>query len=761
MALTRVQMLFVNRSGGMQEGTYLFPLPADASISSLTMWADGQRMTGEILDKDKARQIYESIVRQRRDPALLQYVGSKAVELRVFPIPPNGERKIELEYSLVLKKDAGLVRYVYPLAGTSFPGQTLKELSISLRINAAGSLKNIYSPSHDVSVTRRGDQSADVGFEAGNVTPSKDFELFYSVDDKDVGLSLLTYKSGKLGDKGYFLLLVSPRPDISRTEIVARDVILVVDVSGSMGGIKIQQAGEALKFILGHLNAEDRFNVVSFSSGVDMFSPSLRPISDKDKALDYVSGLRAAGSTNIYDALQAAVSLASPERQAVVIFLTDGQPTVGVTDDKQILAALDKGPRDSLRLFVFGIGDDVNASLLDRLAEKGHGLSQYVRRDDQVLPVVASFYEKIGAPVLVDLKLDFGPVQVEDVYPRPLPDLYVGSQLTIVGRYRQSGDATLAVEGRSYGKTLRVTYPKLSFAEKSDEATFIPRLWATRKIGYLLDQVRLNGQNREVVEEIRALSVEFGIMTPYTSYFIQENVPMPLPGPMARDGFPMPAPTPAPMFQGSPLQQGAPGKMGPDGAGGGSAAAGVAPAMPAPPAGQIDQSQQAQRLKESRRGDTGLAPQTRAVADKTFVYRDGRWVDSAFKEGMSSVKVVFGSPEYFRLLEQHPEWGRYFSVSDNMVVVLDGKAYVVSEGEGSQSGQTAVQNPGGQVQTPPVAVQGPDVKVAGPLPWQSVGQATPGAGQVSAPHQPDAPVGQDTPNVFVRIWNWLKHAFTR
>jgi len=742
VALTRVEMLFVNRSSMMQEGTYLFPLPAEATISSLTMWADGQKMVGEILDKDKARQIYENIVRQRRDPALLQYVGSRAVELRVFPIPPQGERKIELEYSLVLKKESGLIKYIYPLAGTSFPGQTLKEFTLSLKINASESIRNIYSPSHEVSISRKGERSADISYEASNLSVLKDFELYYSVQDGEVGLNLLTYKTG---DKGYFLLLVAPPIEISKTEVVARDVILVIDTSGSMGGIKIDQAKEALKFILNHLNADDKFNIISFSSSIDKFANSLQPISEKGKALEYVNGLKAAGSTNIHDALLAALGQLSSEKTSLVIFLTDGQPTVGVTDEKQILEAGMKAAPASTRLFTFGIGDDVNVSLLDLLAERNHGISQYVRRNDQVQPVVTSFYEKISTPVLVDLALDFGQIRVEDIYPNPIPDLYLGSQLIVAGRYRQGGETNLSLSGKSYGKKLQVNLQKVSLPSKAEDASFIPRLWATRKIGYLLDQVRLKGANREVIEEIKSLSAEFGIMTPYTSYFIQENVPMPMP---------MLTPSPMPFFQGAPSMplmpapraDGAPGREGKAGAAGSAAPQSGAPFAPSPSLSAVDQSQQAQRLKQSQGGDVALAPQVKVIADKTFVYKEGKWVDTAFKDGMPTKEIAFGSREYFQLLQTHPEWGRYFSVGDKLVVALDGIAYIITEGSTDLGTQIIKQNPVDQGQN---QTQGQLNQLPTPEPGNT------GVDKNSS-QQDEVPSGvENTPNVFQRMWNWL------
>jgi len=345
----------------------------------------------------------------------------------------------------------------------------------------------------------------------------------------------------------------------------------------------------------------------------------------------------------------------------------------------------------------------------------------------------------------LDLALDFGQIRVEDIYPNPIPDLYLGSQLIVAGRYRQGGETNLSLSGKSYGKKLQVNLQKVSLPSKAEDASFIPRLWATRKIGYLLDQVRLKGANREVIEEIKSLSAEFGIMTPYTSYFIQENVPMPMP---------MLTPSPMPFFQGAPSMplmpapraDGAPGREGKAGAAGSAAPQSGAPFAPSPSLSAVDQSQQAQRLKQSQGGDVALAPQVKVIADKTFVYKEGKWVDTAFKDGMPTKEIAFGSREYFQLLQTHPEWGRYFSVGDKLVVALDGIAYIITEGSTDLGTQIIKQNPVDQGQN---QTQGQLNQLPTPEPGNT------GVDKNSS-QQDEVPSGvENTPNVFQRMWNWL------
>lgn len=569
VALTKVEMLFVNSSSIMLEGTYLFPLPEEAAISSLVMYADGQKMVGEIMEKEKARQVYDSIVRQRRDPALLQYTGSRAVELRVFPLPPKGERKIQIEYSHFLNTDAGVIKYIYPLAGTSFPGSSIKELTITVQVKAREAVRNIHSPSHDVAIVRQSVRLAEVSYEAGNVTTLKDFALSYSLSEDEMSLNVITFKEGS---KGYYLLLVTPRLDMPRSEIIARDVVLVLDVSGSMAGTKLEQAKEAVKNVLERLNPQDRFNIVSFHSSVSTYAADLRPASERAEALRYINDLRAQGSTNIYDALARAMDMTSGERPSVILLLTDGRPTVGVTDERGILALVRAARRDFLRLFTFGIGSDLDTNLLDSLAREGRGFSQYIRREDEIKTLVTAFYEKVSTPVLMNLKLDYGGIRVEEVYPDPVPDIYMGSQLIVVGRYLTEGETSIALRGRSALREERFIYEKVSFAP-SPANSFIPALWARQKIGYLLEQIRQKGENKEVVDEIMALSQQYGIMTPYTSYFVKEDMPLPVPRPLPMPlggaaGGPMLAGGAAPEAsarRGSASPAGPPGPAGPGG----------------------------------------------------------------------------------------------------------------------------------------------------------------------------------------------------
>lgn len=299
VAQTRIDQTFVNDSAYQLEGTYIFPLPEDATVSDFAMYVDGKRMEGQVLDRNQARQIYEEIVRRQRDPALLEYLGRGAFQARIFPILPHTERRVEISYSQILKMENGLVKYVYPLSTEKFSPQPVGNVTVNVDLKSPQALKAIYSPTHNVSVSRDGDYKANIGYEAANVKPDRDFVLYYSVSADEIGATLLTYKPDANGD-GFFVLLVTPQVQVEQQKVVAKDVILVLDTSGSMSGEKIVQARNAAKFVLNQLQPNDRFAVITFATGLISFAPGkLSPASERGEALRFVENIQASGSTNI------------------------------------------------------------------------------------------------------------------------------------------------------------------------------------------------------------------------------------------------------------------------------------------------------------------------------------------------------------------------------------------------------------------------------------------------------------------------------
>lgn len=647
-AQTYVDETFVNDGDPLLEGTYIFPLPEDAAISDFAMYIDGVRLDGQVLDKDQARQIYEDIVKRQRDPALLEYIGRSLFKARIFPIAPHSEKRVEISYAQVLKNDNGLVKYVYPLSTEKFSAAPLGSVSINIELKSNQELKAIYSPSHKISVARSNDFNASVGYEDTNVKPDRDFVLYYSVSGSDVDATLLTYKPDNSTD-GFFLLLVRPRVSVEEKNVVAKDVIMVLDTSGSMQGEKIVQAKDALKYVLGELKPDDRFNIVSFSTGIVPFASSMQPALARGEAENFVERLDASGSTDINRALLTALDDADPERPTIVIFITDGLPTVGETDVQRILSNVDRAAPSNVRLFSFGVGDDVNTVLLDSLSEKHRGTSAYVRPGEAIDETVSGFYKKVSTPVLSDLALDWGAMQVMDSYPYPLPDLFAGSQLVLAGRYKQGGPATLTIKGNVNGEQKSYSFQDLNFATEGGDSLVAP-VWATRKIGYLLSQIRLNGENKEAVDEIVELAIRYGIVTPYTSFLIQED----------RDVL-------SPAGRSSAVQD---------------AQAQFAPAAaPTSGAKAVILSQANRTLKEADSTSAESSALIKTVGDKTFLFRNGVWIDTTYdRDSTETTKLPFGSKEYFQVLDLQPEWGKYLAVGDKVIFVVGDIAYEVTDG---------------------------------------------------------------------------------
>lgn len=662
LATTRVDQVFANPNSWDIEGTYIFPLPPGAVATGLKLWVDGEPVEGRLLDATEARRLYEQTVYALRDPALLEYSGRGALQLSLFPIPAGGERRIQVEYTQALPAEGGLVRYTYPLNTEKFSAQPLEQVSVQVEIRDNNGLRTVYSPTHPVEIRRDDLQRATVSYEAENVLPDSDFTLFFSTGG-ETGLHLLTFRDpGDPQDAdGYFLLLLASGA-LQDAPAVPKDLLLVLDRSGSMEGEKFRQAQEALRYILQRLNPEDRFYLQSFSSSVQAFDTRLRPASDVSEAIGWVDRLGASGSTDInralLDAAAAGSQLADPTRPLYMVFLTDGLPTSGEVQTQMILDNFLRAAPSNLRMFVFGVGYDVDTVLLDNLSSDHDGKSSYIRPGEPLGEKLSAFYESISRPVLTDLELDFGGLGVYDLYPNPLPDLFAGSQVLVAGRYREGGTTTLTVRGRSGAALQTLTYTAQPFAvdSRTDDAALgaIARIWASRKIGALLNQIRLSGADEETVAQIVRLSVRFGIVTPYTSYLVDE--PMPLGAEsqrkIAEDAYSQ--------IQAAPMEVSGQNAVERAAQEGELQAAQAAPANPG---------------SQDRPGANAI----RIAAGRTFVYTQNGWTDTTYDpQTMTPVELVFLSDEYFRTAQSRPDLAAAFALGEQVIVVSDGKAYRVS-----------------------------------------------------------------------------------
>jgi Ca-activated chloride channel family protein len=326
---------------------------------------------------------------------------------------------------------------------------------------------------------------------------------------------------------------------------VPRDMVLVLDTSGSMRGVKMEQARKALKYCLENLGPKDRFALINFATTVNRYRGQLLDASPDQvgEAKKWVAKLEATGGTAINDAMAAALAYRTDDagRSFTIVFFTDGQPTIGETNTDKILQNIQAKNTANTRIFTFGVGDDVNATFLDAIADNTRALSTYVRPQEDIEAKVSGLYAKISSPVLTNLKLSAtNGIGFSEMYPPELPDLFHNGQLVVIGRFAGKGSSAIKLEGKVGMETKEFVYD-VTFPDKTkDDHAFVEQLWARRKVGYMLDQIRANGEKKELVDEVVALAKKYGITTPYTSYLIVPDAAVPVAGrlPMGPDGKP-------------------------------------------------------------------------------------------------------------------------------------------------------------------------------------------------------------------------------
>jgi len=632
VARVTVEEWFRNNGPMLGEGNYLYPLPGEAVFSDFSLWQGDRELKGEPMDAAQARAIYEEIVRRKRDPALIELAGHGILRARVFPIGPGETRKITLRYTQMLDRvgDAWRLRYT---AGTG-PGAAASS-SFRIQLDSAARFGDPYSPTHRFTSSRSGDglelTLADTSAQGGR----GDFELFLPLARNLVGMSVVTTRP--VGEDGYFMLLLAPGVAGMQAPVVHRDVVAVVDVSGSMSGEKLDQAKAALVQLIGTLRSGDRLRVVAFGSGVQRYATGWTEVSGDNvrTAQEWVRRLDVGGGTNIAGALTEALGEPPAEGAlGVVVFLTDGMATVGETDPERIADQAERG-RGAFRVFAFGIGYDVNTYLLDRLTERARGVTEYIRPGGDIEQAVGALAAKIAAPVLTDLALRSDGVDLYDVQPQRLPDLFGGDELVLFGRYRGagtgSGERSVTVTGRRGGHEERFS-TSARFADAPSGADYIPQLWAARKAGTLSREIRLHGPNEELVSELKRLALRYGILTEYTSYLVQE------PGIVAQREDQL-----RQFRQMAPRDQAG--------------------------AGAVERSEAAHKLAGSMSLDAvarTAAPVpaldgarattvTRRLGGRLFALRDGVWTDIAHRDSLRVVAVASFSDAYFALLRALPE----------------------------------------------------------------------------------------------------------
>lgn len=536
VARTQVSQTFVNTGSRTMEVCFAFPLPYDGAIDQLTFMVDGKEYEGKLMAAKEARKIYEGYIRRNQDPALLEWIGTGMFKTSVFPVPPGAERKVTLKYSQLLRKDQKLTDFLFPLSTAKYTSTPIENLKFDLSITSQKKIKSIYSPTHPVAIERRGEKSARVTLEAKNQIPSTDFRLFFDTHDGKLGASVLTYWPDD-ADQGFYLMLASPQIKQVKSEQARKTVVFVVDRSGSMSGKKIEQAREALRFVLNNLSEGDLFNIVAYDTDVESFKPELQKFNTKSRteALAFVDGIYAGGSTAIDAALKTSLSMIQDSKGPnYIVFLTDGRPTAGETNEMKIVENATRVNEKNARVISLGVGYDVNSRLLDRLTSSNRGQSDYVRPDEDIEAHVSRLYNKIAAPVLTNVKIDYlfdevaseSTQPVNRIYPKSVFEIFSGQQLVVVGRYKKTGTAKIRISGNVGDKKQKFAFPA-EFGKQSynESNSFVEKLWAMRRIGEIIDEMDLKGKNNELIQELVGLSTKHGILTPYTSFLADDQAP--------------------------------------------------------------------------------------------------------------------------------------------------------------------------------------------------------------------------------------------
>jgi len=689
-AVTTLKQVFYNPNPRDLEGTFLFPLSSDALVSDFQMVINGEVQKAEALPKDEARRIYTEIVRRMVDPGLLEYVDDNTFRVSVYPIPARGDLPIEITFTQPLRREGGLYGYDFILAGAS-DSLRPQEADLMATVNWNAPLGSVLSPTHGVDVDfREGRKVANVRLRAGSEHTGR-FRLLVAPQEGAPALHLLTHKPYE-GRDGTFMMVLAAPSEAEQAKAPPKTMILVVDVSGSMSGVKIEQARRASRQFVSALSEQDSFNIITFSTTVESLfdKPVAASGSNIEDANRFVDAMVARGGTALDEALTTALQQQQKDQLTQILFLTDGLPTVGERDPQRIIANLEKANSESLRVFTFGVGYDVNTRLLDSIADSTRALSVYVAPEEDLEIAVSTLYDSIARPMLTSINLTVDGVTVRDVFPRPMPDLFAGRDIRILGRYPSGGKAKITVEGELAGEKWSKTYD-MDFPPRTDTANdSLETLWASRKVGFLLDEIRRNGETTELKDEVVALAEKHRLVTPYTSFLVRED---------ERGSM-------APLASGRPaLRRGQTQGLNMDGQEAG--AFGYDPAMGTTSRGDVYRVPQRRAMAFSPAATSGEAAvyyaremaalktadapapvakdslSARRIGERRFELADGKWMQTVEDlSDLPTVRIKYLSDAWFALHDGHEEIREILRLGDEVEFEFLGTRLVIGdEGE--------------------------------------------------------------------------------
>ncbi len=634
VAEKKLRMVFFNTNTAPQtEATYFLELEPDQKVERFSVKIGGKPAEAELLDVEKARKIYEEIVAKKKDPAILEYYGYKLLRIRLFPIPPQSAFEVEIDTIEPLRIDSGLVRVNTLNAAPSSVTKPLARMTVSATITSTHAVKTVFSPTHAVDVVRKGAHESRLAYDKKDYVPTGPFVFYYSLDDRDIGATLLAYSelapSGVEGDGAFMLTLTPPDDDAAR---LPRDIVFLLDISGSMNeNKKIDQVKSALKTFLQTLTDKDRFNIVTFSTEAAAWRESLvdATVDARRAGAEYVDSIRARGGTCIEEGLKLASQPGWRNAVRIIVLLSDGLPTIGERDTNKLVATASAA---GARLFTFGVGFDVNTQLLDRMAINTRGDRQYIHPNEDAAPILEAFARKIDAPVLASpqIKVD----GVSELYPKQLPDIFRGGSLVVFGRFKDDKPRKLELSGEGAGKPVTRTYD-LGFASDRRHA-FVPRLWAIQKIDWLMDEIRLRGSSKELVDHIVEIAKKYAIVTPYTAYLMTEDQPVNAAGQVHQKVLD----SNANGFTGQTEWNFSKNGQSWRGAYNNEA--------------QVMAQNEAIGRGCDAKGMQQTLGQNRMVANRAYYKRGGSWVEAAYATQKARA-IQFASDEYFQYLRDNPE----------------------------------------------------------------------------------------------------------
>ncbi len=524
IAVTKVTQVFHNTEKRQVEALYTFPVPKGASVANFSMWINGKEMVGEVLEKQRAREIYNSYKQVRRDPGLLEQVDYRTFEMRIFPIGPDADQKVQITYYQELDYDHDTATYVYPLATVTRKGvdaRTTGKFAIGFDVKSAVPIVELETPSHGTAfaIAKHSEAYWQANLESNGGSLAQDVVLACRVARPQTGMDLITSKRD--GEDGFFCLTLTAGHDVAK-EQDSMDYVFVMDVSGSMGAEgKLLVSKDSVAAFLNELSETDRFEIITFNLQPYLAFSQLQPATaaNKQRALDYLSRQEARGGTVLQPAMTTAYKYASADRPLNVVILSDG---LTEQQERQVLLQQIQARSGNTRVFCIGVGNDVNRPLLEQLAADSGGLSAFISASDNFARQARAFRQKLMRPFATGLEIKIDGVEVKDLEPLTVPNLYFGAPVRIYGRYRGGGTAQVALRGSVKGVEVKQT-AQLEFPKADAANPEINRLWAWHRINALLKDADRKGDRSAVAPEIVRLGEDFSIVTEYTSFLVLEN----------------------------------------------------------------------------------------------------------------------------------------------------------------------------------------------------------------------------------------------